>query len=68
MMNLAAPFICRDFSNQVNDLLPHIDILFSNDAEAKEFADAMNFGGKDIEEVALNICKRAKVSKPNKSS
>lgn len=37
-MNLSAPFIAQFFKNQVDEILPYIDILIGNEAEAEAFA------------------------------
>ena len=60
-MNLAAPYICRDFISQLNQLMPYIDILFSNDVEAKEYASVLGIGTDDIKQMALKLCNLTKV-------
>ncbi|OQR71584.1 adenosine kinase-like [Tropilaelaps mercedesae] len=37
-MNLSAPFLCQFFHDQMMKVMPYVDILFGNEAEAKELA------------------------------
>jgi len=62
MMNLSAPFICQFFASPMMDAFPYVDILFGNETEAVAFAEAQNFGTKDIKEIAQ---KAAKLEKAN---
>lgn len=52
MMNLSAPFIIQFFGEQLKAVLPYVDILFSNDDEARTFAEAQGFGTQDVKEIA----------------
>lgn len=52
MLNLSAPFIIQFFGEQLNKVLPYVDILFSNDDEAKVFAEVNKFETTDILEMA----------------
>ena len=52
MMNLSAPFIIQFFGEQLKQVLPYVDIIFSNEDEAAAFSEAQGFGTKDIKEIA----------------
>lgn len=54
MMNLAAPFICTDFYENVLQILPYVDILFSNDTEAREFSKKAGLGD-NLDDIASKI-------------
>jgi len=56
-MNLSAPFLCSAFKNQMMELLPYVDILFGNEAEAAEFSKAFNLGLTDMKEIAVRIAR-----------
>ncbi|KAG5878600.1 hypothetical protein JTB14_004898 [Gonioctena quinquepunctata] len=60
MMNLSAPFICEYYSVPLMQAMPYVDVLFGNESEAEAFAVTQNFDTKDIEEIALRICKLPK--------
>jgi adenosine kinase len=51
-LNLSAPFIVQFFGTQLAEVMPYVDILFSNDDEAKEYAKANNLGTEDVAEIA----------------
>lgn len=54
-MNLSAPFIMEVpfFNDRLKEILPYVDILFSNDEEAKVFARTQGFGDmSDIKAIA----------------
>ena len=53
LMNLAAPFICRDV--RLREVLPYVDVLFGNSDEAREFSNANHFGTDMLEEIALRL-------------
>lgn len=38
-LNLSAPYICHVCSEQLNRILPYVDLLFGNETEAQSFAD-----------------------------
>jgi len=63
MMNLSAPFICQFFMDDFSKALPYVDILFGNESEAEAFSEKLNFGTKDVTEIAL---KTAALPKENK--
>lgn len=46
----------------LNEVLPYVDVLFGNESEAVSFAEAFNFGTKDIVEIARRIADWPKVS------
>jgi adenosine kinase len=43
-MNLSAPFIAQFFKSQVDEILPYIDVLIGNEAEADAFAQSHELG------------------------
>jgi len=53
MMNLSAPFLSQFFKDPLVAAMPYIDILFGNESEADAFSTAMEFGTKDVKEIAL---------------
>eukprot|EP00842_Homolaphlyctis_polyrhiza_P005806 jgi/Hompol1/6226/HPOL_001337-RA len=63
-MNLSAPFISQFFGQPLSELLPYVDVLFGNEAEAEAFSTANNFGTTDLAEIAL---KAAALPKANAS-
>jgi len=52
-MNLSAPFIIQFFGEQLDKILPYVDILFSNEDEAAVFGEVKKFGTKDVKEIAV---------------
>ncbi|EPY34065.1 adenosine kinase [Angomonas deanei] len=56
MMNLSAPFIIQFFTENLNKVLPYVDVLFSNDDEASVLAKT--FQWEDVPTVA-DIAKKA---------
>lgn len=62
-MNLSAPFLVTIFKDNMMAAFPYVDILFGNETEAREFADAHNFGTTDVAEIAKLISKLPKASK-----
>lgn len=52
MMNLSAPFIIQFFGEQLEKVLPYVDVVFSNDDEAKVFSTVKGFGTEDVAEIA----------------
>uniref|UniRef100_A0A0K0ELB4 Adenosine kinase n=1 Tax=Strongyloides stercoralis TaxID=6248 RepID=A0A0K0ELB4_STRER len=63
MMNLAAPFICQFFKDQLNNALPYVDILFGNESEAEAYAEANNLNTKDLKEIAIKLVALPKYNK-----
>ena len=51
IMNLSAPFICQFFKDQLLQVMPYIDILIGNEAEAAAFSKAMDYGTEDLKEI-----------------
>lgn len=52
MMNLSAPFIIQFFGEQLDKVLPFVDVVFSNDDEAKVFATTKGWNTEDVAEIA----------------
>lgn len=44
VLNLSAPFIPQFFKVQLEELLPHVDILIGNESEAAAYAEAAGMG------------------------
>lgn len=64
--NLAAPFICSFFKDQVLKVMPYVDILFGNESEMEEFAKANNFKEqKDLKKIAVEIASLPKQNGKN---
>ncbi|ORY23820.1 adenosine kinase [Naematelia encephala] len=65
VLNLSAPFIPQFFKVQLEELLPHVDILIGNESEAAAYAEAAGME-KDtpLAQVATNL---AAASKSNAS-
>lgn len=55
MMNLSAPFIPQFFKDNLDQVMPYIDILFGNETEALAFAEAQKFDTEDLREIGLKI-------------
>lgn len=55
--NLSAPFLCSVFKEQMEKLLPYVDVLFGNETEAAEFSKAQKYGLTDVKEMALRIAR-----------
>lgn len=51
-LNLSAPFIVQFFGAQLDAVLPYVDVLFSNDEEAKAFATVKGWATEDVAEIA----------------
>lgn len=56
-LNLSAPFISEvpPFKATLLDLMPHVDVLFGNETEARAFAATENWGTDDLAEIATRI-------------
>ena len=56
-LNLSAPFISEvpPFKATLLELLPHVDVLFGNDTEARAFAASESWGTEDLSEIAAKI-------------
>jgi len=55
IMNLSAPFICQFFKDPLMQVMPYVDILFGNESEAAAISESLNFGTKDLKEIALKL-------------
>ncbi|RXK42099.1 adenosine kinase [Tremella mesenterica] len=64
VLNLSAPFIAQFFKVQLDELLPHVDILIGNESEAGAYAEAAGMGSQSLEATALTL---AAISKSNPS-
>eukprot|EP00833_Pecoramyces_ruminatium_P004532 jgi/Orpsp1_1/1178564/evm.model.c7180000065862.1 len=62
--NLSAPFLSQFYTKFLDEAAPYWDIIFGNETEAAAFAEAHNYGTKDVKEIAL---KMAAIEKVNKS-
>lgn len=60
--NLSAPFLCSVFKEQMHTVLPYADLVFGNESEAAAFAEANEFAGATIPEVAAKIAALPKAS------
>jgi adenosine kinase len=58
--SLGAPYVCEEYSEELLEILPYIDVLFANEREAKAFAVMMEYETTDINEIALKIAKEKK--------
>ncbi|KPI90436.1 putative adenosine kinase [Leptomonas seymouri] len=52
MMNLSAPFLLQFFSDNFLKIVPYIDVMFGNEAEAQALAQLMKWEYKDTVEIA----------------
>jgi sugar/nucleoside kinase (ribokinase family) len=43
MVNLAAPFICQFFKDNLLEVLPYVDLLFGNETEAKTISSVLGW-------------------------
>jgi adenosine kinase len=60
ILNLSAPFIPQFFKDQLDQVLPYVDILLGNETEAAAYAESHNISSKDIKEIAKEISKLPK--------
>ncbi|KAF2247026.1 Ribokinase-like protein [Trematosphaeria pertusa] len=63
ILNLSAPFIPQFFKDQLDQVLPYVDILIGNETEAGAYAESHRLFSKDVKEVAKSI-----VQLPKKNS
>jgi adenosine kinase len=54
-MNLSAPFIAQFFKDNVDKVLPYVDVLFGNESEAEAYSEAHGWGTKDIATIAAKL-------------
>ncbi|RNF18154.1 adenosine kinase [Trypanosoma conorhini] len=52
MMNFSAPFLIEFFGEQLNQVLPYVDVLFGNELEARTLSIVKGWGIEDVEEIA----------------
>lgn len=64
VLNLSAPFIAQFFKVQLEELLPHVDILIGNESEAAAYAEAAGLGDASLSQIASTL---AVFSKSNPS-
>ncbi|KAL4703679.1 hypothetical protein ACJJTC_016223 [Scirpophaga incertulas] len=62
IMNLSAAFVSQFYKEPLTQLLPYVDILFGNEAEAEAFGTAFNLGTSDLKEIALKLAEMPKLS------
>ncbi|OCF34026.1 adenosine kinase [Kwoniella heveanensis BCC8398] len=55
ILNLSAPFIPQFFKVQLEELLPHVDILIGNESEAEAYREAAGMGDADLAQVASTL-------------
>ncbi|EDV98687.1 adenosine kinase isoform X2 [Drosophila grimshawi] len=56
LMNLSAPFISQLFMQPLLDVMPYVDIIFGNEAEAKAFATAQGWAAdEDLREIGRRL-------------
>ncbi|KAF2874125.1 carbohydrate kinase PfkB [Massariosphaeria phaeospora] len=60
ILNLSAPFIPQFFKDQLDQVLPYVDILLGNETEAGAYAESHGLDTKDVKEVAKAIAKLPK--------
>jgi len=63
MSNLSAGFIPMFFKKQLLEVLPYVDYLFGNKDEVEALSQSMEYGTKDVSEIAKKISKYEKVNK-----
>ena len=56
MLNFSAPFMCQFFGTQIKTILPYVDIVIGNEAEAEAWASANGYADpKDLPGIARTI-------------
>lgn len=66
MMNLSAPFISQFFKDPLMEVMPYIDLLFGNEAEALTFAKEQNFETENLKEIGFKMQSLPKVNDKRK--
>ncbi|RUP47851.1 Ribokinase-like protein [Jimgerdemannia flammicorona] len=61
-LNLSAPFISQVFKNQLDAVLPYVDILFGNEDEARTYASTSGWETTDLKEIALRVANSPKIN------
>lgn len=56
VLNLSAPFIPQFFKVQLEELLPHVDVLIGNESEAAAYAEAAGMGVSERQFRCLAEC------------
>ncbi|KIM47421.1 hypothetical protein M413DRAFT_439090 [Hebeloma cylindrosporum] len=63
VLNISAPFIAQFFSAQLQQILPYVDIVIGNEAEAEAWASANGYADpKDLPGIARTIALLPKVN------
>ena len=63
MLNLSAPFIPQFFSAQLQQIMPNVDIVIANEAEAESWASANGYADpKDLPGIARTIALLPKIN------
>ncbi|BFZ53865.1 adenosine kinase [Savitreella phatthalungensis] len=62
IMNLSAPFLCQFFKDQMDSVLPYVDILIGNESEALAYAESHSIDTNDIAEIAKKLAVSSKVN------
>ncbi|WRT65186.1 uncharacterized protein IL334_002129 [Kwoniella shivajii] len=60
VLNLSAPFIPQFFKVQLEELLPHVDILIGNESEAGAYKEAAGMGDASLAQVASTLAAMTK--------
>ncbi|KAF9734671.1 hypothetical protein PMIN02_003317 [Paraphaeosphaeria minitans] len=60
VLNLSAPFISQFFKDQLDSVIPYVDILIGNESEAAAYAESHDIASKDVKEIAKEIAKLPK--------
>lgn len=60
VLNLSAPFISQFFKDQLDSVMPYVDILIGNESEAAAYAESHDIATKDVKEIAKEIAKLPK--------
>lgn len=66
MMNLSAPFISQFFKEPLMDVMPYIDLLFGNEAEALTFSKEQNFETENLKEIGFKMLNLPKANDKRK--
>jgi len=61
LFNLSAPFVAQFFFDQLSSVLPYVDVVFSNEDEARAFGQKLNWGD-DLEVIAQKLAALPKVN------
>ncbi|VDP80551.1 unnamed protein product [Echinostoma caproni] len=64
--NLSAPFLPTFFADQINSIIPYVDVLFCNKEEADAYAANHNWGSKSLLEVAKMMASLPRPSETDK--